>query len=115
MSLTEILQIISLIFVIPMNVFALLTLISKPFRDKILSAKTAKKKDAENEKNQNETDRCLLRDRITSIYFKHVRECEIKEYEFENMEHLYKQYKKLGGNSFVDKIWREVQDWHVIR
>ena len=52
MSLTEILQIISLIFVIPMNVFALLTLISKPFREKILSVKTAKKKDAENEKNQ---------------------------------------------------------------
>lgn len=115
MSLAEILQIASLIIGIPLNVFALLTLLSEPFRKKIFERKQRETKSVENEKNQNETDRCLLRDRITSIYFKHVRECEIKEYEFENLEHLYKQYKKLGGNSFVDKIWREVQDWHVIR
>ena len=29
------------------------------------------------------------------------------------MEQLYMQYKKLKGNSFVDKIWNEVQTWTI--
>lgn len=37
------------------------------------------------------------------------------EYEYENLERLYKQYKKLGGNSFVDKVWNEVQEWKIYR
>lgn len=110
----ETLQIINFIITIITGGFALLLTISKPFRSWLLNAKNEKKRDAENEQDQRETDKCLLRDRITSIYFKYCRECEIKEYEFENMVHLYKQYKKLGGNSFVDKIWKEMQDWRIL-
>ena len=69
----------------------------------------AEQKDADNK----ETDRCLLRDRITAIYYKNRVESSLRQYEYENLERLYNQYKKLGGNSFVDKIWKEVQEWEV--
>lgn len=110
----ETLQILNLVIVIATGFLGLLVIISKPFRRWLLKVGDDKKKEEEREINQRETDKCLLRDRITSIYFKNCRECEIKEYEFENVAHLYKQYKALGGNSFVDKIWREMQEWRVI-
>lgn len=105
----EILQIISLVISIPSTAIVLLTAICKPFRKWLLDRKDDKE-------NSHETDRCLLRDRITSIYYKHSQDCEMKLYDYENLERLYKQYKNLGGNSFVDKIWEEIQDsWKIDR
>jgi len=112
--LDKIIQIISLILCIPPSAFTLLVILCKPFRDWIIKNKDNKKKMQQNEEDRKETDRCLLRDRITSIYYKNKRDCEIRQYEFENLERLYKQYKKLGGNSFIDKIWNEMQEWNVI-
>lgn len=59
--------------------------------------------------------RCLLRSEILRIYYKHQDDKRIRQFEYENLEHLHKAYKALKGNSFVDKIWKEVQeDWEVI-
>lgn len=98
------LQIISLLIGIPSTAIVLLTSFCKPFRAWFLGRYRGQ-----------ETDRCLLRDRITSIYYKHRSKREIDLYDYENLEKLYQQYKKLGGNSFVDKIWGEVQDWTINR
>lgn len=100
----QVLQIISLVIGIPSAAIVLLTSICKPFRAWLLERYRGQ-----------ETDRCLLRDRITSIYYKHQHAREMKLYDYENLERLYRQYKKLGGNSFVDKIWEEVQEWTVDR
>lgn len=62
-----------------------------------------------------ETSKCLIRSEILSIYYKNQEKCEIKQYEFENLALLYKQYKVLNGNSFADYIWEEVQGWKVIK
>lgn len=102
------LQIISLVISIAISAITLLSLICKPFRDKI----TGRKAELADRK---ETDRCLLRNSITTIYYKYVKDCEMPEYEYENLERLYKQYKKLGGNSFVDKVWNEAQEWKIYR
>ena len=48
-----------------------------------------------------ETDICLVRDRITHIYFKNLKTKTIKAYELENLTKLFSLYKKLGGNSYV--------------
>lgn len=104
--MVEVLQIISLVISIPSAAFVLLTTICKPFRKWLFGRR-------EERENSHETDRCLLRDRITSIYYKHRRNCEMKLYDYDNLERLYKQYKNLGGNSFVDKIWEEVQEWEI--
>ena len=87
----------------------------KPFRNWILGIKQDKLEKEKSEKRQVETDKCLLRKNILDIYYANNQKAEIKLYEFENIAYMYKQYKELGGNSFVDKIWDEIQTWKVIK
>lgn len=110
----ETLQIINLIITVTAGGFALLVTLSKPLRRKILGNKREKEQEEKERADRQETDACLLRDRILSIYYKHYKDCEIRQYEFENAEHLYKQYRKLGGNAFVEKIWDEMQEWKIL-
>lgn len=58
--------------------------------------------------------KCQLRSEMLKIYY-HNREREtIHQYEYENFVMLYEAYKALRGNSFIDKIYKEVQSWEVI-
>ena len=59
--------------------------------------------------------RCLLRSEMLKIYFKHQQEKEIRQYEYENFFLLYEAYKKLKGNSFIDKVNEEVKEWRVVK
>ena len=111
----ESLQIVNLIITIIAGGFALLVTLSKPLRRRIMGSKEEREREEQERADRHETDACLLRDRILSIYYKHYKDCEIRQYEFENAEHLYKQYKKLGGNAFVEKIWDEIQEWKIIQ
>lgn len=57
---------------------------------------------------------CQLRSDMLRIYY-HNRETEtIRQYEYENFVLMYEAYKALKGNSFIDKIYKEVQTWEVI-
>lgn len=58
--------------------------------------------------------KCLLRDAMLRIYYKNKDTEKIRQYEYENFVFLYKAYKALKGNSFIDKIYKEVQGWEVI-
>jgi hypothetical protein len=67
----------------------------------------------ENSKIANGT-RCQLRSEMLRIYY-HNHETEtIRQYELENFVMLYEAYKALKGNSFIDKIYKEVMSWEVI-
>ncbi len=58
--------------------------------------------------------KCQLRSEMLRIYY-HNREKEvIRQYEFENFIMLYEAYKTLKGNSFIDKIYKEVQSWEIV-
>lgn len=58
--------------------------------------------------------KCLLRSDMLHIYY-HCRETRIiRQYEYENFVMLYEGYKALKGNSFIDKIYKEVQEWDII-
>lgn len=116
----ETLQIVQLIINICVAAFGLLMAFLKPFRNLVLGKRKeeARRREEEDRKRQQleeqrETDKCLLRDRILSIYYHRKEEKEIRQYEFENLSNLYAQYKKLGGNSFVDKVWVEIKTWEV--
>ena len=61
-----------------------------------------------------EGQRCLLRSEIVRIYYRHVKDKQLQEYEFRNLVQCYNAYKALGGNSFVDHIYEEMQDWEII-
>lgn len=58
--------------------------------------------------------RCQLRSDMLHIYYEYKDTKQIRQYELENFVHLYKAYKALKGNSFIDKIYKEVMTWEVI-
>ena len=58
--------------------------------------------------------KCQLRAEMLKIYY-HNRENEtIRQFEYENFVELYEAYKTLKGNSFVDKIYKELQSWEIV-
>jgi hypothetical protein len=58
--------------------------------------------------------KCLLRSEMLSTYYHNKETKKIRQYELENFIMLYKAYKALKGNSFIDKIYKEVMTWEVI-
>lgn len=58
--------------------------------------------------------RCQLRSEMLRIYY-HCKETgTIRQYEYENFVMLYEAYKALKGNSFIDKIYKEVQEFEIV-
>lgn len=58
--------------------------------------------------------RCQLRSEMLQIYYHNREEKIIRQYEYENFVYLYEAYKALKGNSFIDKIYKEVQEWEIV-
>ena len=58
--------------------------------------------------------KCQLRSEMLRIYYHNQKHGKIRQYEYENFVMLYEAYKALKGNSFIDKIYKEVQSWEVI-
>ena len=58
--------------------------------------------------------KCLLRNEMLQIYYRHKDDGKIRQYEYENFVFLYNAYKALKGNSFIDKIYNEVKTWEVV-
>lgn len=58
--------------------------------------------------------KCQLRSDMLHIYYQYKDSKRIRQYELENFVYLYKAYKALRGNSFIDKIYKEVMTWEVI-
>ena len=57
--------------------------------------------------------KCLLRSEMLRIYYHNKDTRKIRQNEYENFVFLYKAYKALKGNSFIDKIYKEVQTWEI--
>lgn len=58
--------------------------------------------------------KCLLRSDMLTIYYHNREKKTIRQYEYENFLMLYEAYKALHGNSFIDKIRKEVDEWEVV-
>ena len=58
--------------------------------------------------------KCLLRSEMLRIYYHNRDDETIRQYEYENFVLLYEAYKKLKGNSFIDKIYEEVKTYTII-
>lgn len=57
---------------------------------------------------QEEALKCLLRSNITSKYYVYSELKEIPLYEKENINYMYERYKKMGGNSYVEGLVKEI-------
>lgn len=58
--------------------------------------------------------KCQLRSDMLQIYYHNRETGIIRQYEYENFVYLYEAYKALKGNSFIDKIYKEVQTWKIV-
>lgn len=58
--------------------------------------------------------RCQLRKDMLEIYYHNKDNKKLRQYEKENFIYLYKAYKALKGNSFIDDIYKEVRTWEVM-
>lgn len=78
-------------------------LIIKPIREWLMGTEAIR-----------EGQRCLLRAEIVRLYYRHRDDKTLKEYEYRLLEQCYKAYRALGGNSFIDHIYAEMQEWEII-
>lgn len=60
-----------------------------------------------------EGQKCQLRVHILETYYRNAESKTIRQFELENFLLMYKAYKALKGNSFVDKIHSEVIKWRI--
>ena len=78
---------------------AALALFVKPVRQKLFGLNEIR-----------EGQKCLLRSEMLQIYYKGKdHDNVLRQYEFENFCLLYAAYKAEKGNSFIDKVNKEVQ------
>lgn len=77
-------------------------MIVKPVRERLFGDKAVK-----------EGQKCLLRSEILRTYYRHQESQVLRQYEYQNVCYCYEAYKALGGNSFVDHIYNEMQSWEV--
>lgn len=84
------------------SVGTLAALLVKPVREWLFGVDAAR-----------DGQRCLLRAEIVRIYYRNREDKTLREYEFRNMSECYAAYKRLGGNSFVEHIFEEMQHWDV--
>ena len=85
------------------TITAACVLIIKPIRKKVLGIQ-----------NEDEGVKCLLRSDMLRTYYHHREEKKIRQFEYENFILEYKAYKAKGGNSFIDHIKDEIDDWEII-
>ena len=60
------------------------------------------------------TAKDVLREKIMKIYNDFRRERKIPLSKKEQLEQYYVDYKKLNGNSYIDKYYNRIQRWEVI-
>lgn len=85
------------------SISAASVLIIKPIREKVLGIKR-----------EDDGVKCLLRSDMLRTYYRHREVKQIRQFEYENFILEYKAYKAMKGNSFIDHIKCEVDDWEVI-
>ena len=85
------------------TIAAAVVLIVKPVREKVLGIKR-----------EDEGVKCLLRSDMLRTYYRHREAKQIRQFEYENFIMEYKAYKAMKGNSFIDHIKTEVDDWEVV-
>lgn len=56
----------------------------------------------------------MLRQKIVEIYSLYEEGKRLPYYIKENLEELYRDYKNLGGNSYIDKLYRRMSCWKVM-
>lgn len=57
--------------------------------------------------------KCSLRNDILAIYDRCNPTKQITKYQLQSVHFTYTEYKKLGGNSFIDEIMDEIKGFEI--
>lgn len=57
--------------------------------------------------------KCSLRNDILAIYDRCKPTKQITRYQLQSVHFTYTEYKKLGGNSFIDEIMEEIKGFEI--
>lgn len=86
-------------------------------KQEIEGLKTAVHDMIEMQKTANEdqqiAQQALLRHEITDLYYKHLEDKKLAAYEKEDMIKMAKAYDKNHGNSYVQTIVKEMEQWDI--
>ena len=58
--------------------------------------------------------KCLMRSQMLQAYYHNKDAKKIRQYEIQNFLALYKAYKAMKGNSFIEEIYQDVTSWEII-
>ena len=61
-----------------------------------------------------ESAKDVLREKIMAMYHKNKRARQLEEHEKEALTQYYKDYKAIGGNSYIDKYYGRMETWKII-
>lgn len=87
-----------------LNISTVIALLAKPIREKLFGISDMR-----------EGQKCMLRSGMLSIYYSGKdHDGTIRQHDYENFVLMYQAYKAMKGNSFVDKIYKEVQEMEVV-
>lgn len=57
--------------------------------------------------------KCQLRAYMLQVYHDNKEKRSLRQYEAENFVMMYRAYKAMGGNSFIDEIYEHVTKWEL--
>lgn len=69
----------------------------------------------ENEIVQNEALKTLLQTNLTNTYFVYQELGIMPDYIFKNWLNLFKIYKRLGGNDYIDTLKQHISKWEITK
>lgn len=83
---------------------------------KNINKKQNKQLDELNEKLMliNNSSKDVMRQKIMSIYHNNKKQKTLSIYDKETLDELYKDYKSQLGNSYIDKYYNRMKNWHII-
>lgn len=84
-------------------ILAAVAMLVKPLRNKLLGLDKL-----------TDAIKCQLRHDMLHAYYRHREDRTIRQYELEDFLYLYRGYKALGGNSFIDRIKSEIDEWEIM-
>lgn len=58
--------------------------------------------------------KCLMRSQMLQTYYHNKDKKQVRQYEMQNFLALYKAYKAMKGNSFIEEIYQEVTSWEIV-
>ena len=100
MNLPAMLEVCSLI----VSLITILAVLIKPIREKIFGLEDIR-----------EGQKCILRAEMLSVYYEGKDAGDkIRQHKYENFVLMYKAYKAMKGNSFMDKIAKEVEKMEIV-